>query len=165
MAERTAIDRIIEPSLRAVAQRKKGTFFYKSEVVAEVLGHRDLRKNLLDIQNRYGTKWRFDEIIRRYINQRIGVVLQQRDSNKVRVYECYGAGESERRWHPLRALTADTLRAVMRETRTQERQLNIKGAGYQYFLEELEKLGPGATVNDVYDQAVLKIVGGHSTGA
>ena len=82
----------------------------------------------------------------------------------IRVYECYGAGESERRWQPLRALTANTLRAVMRETRTQERQLKIKSAGYEHFLRELEKLGEGATVGDVYDRVAPQIVAQHSRG-
>jgi hypothetical protein len=161
--EQTAIDKIIEPSLEAVIRRKKGPVFYKSEVQAQILKHSKLGEVLTTIRDDYG-EWGIDEVVRRYINVKLGQVLQKRDANGVRVYECYGAGESERRWQPLRALTRETLRAVMMETRTQERQLNIKGRGYQYFLDELEKLGEDATVDDVYDKVVPKLVAGHSAG-
>lgn len=101
--------------------------------------------------------WKIDQLLMRYIDTRVGALLQVRDGNAIRVYECYADGTKERRWHPLRAMDANSLRAVMRETRTQARQLEIKGEGYQFFLDELEKLSPGARVDDVYDRAVPKI--------
>ncbi len=141
--------------------------FLPREVIAEILNHRNLRRVLADIRNRYGEVWKFDEIIRRHIQADVGRVLQERDSNGIRKYECYGAGERERRWMPLRVMTADSLRAVMRETRTQERHLHVKGEGYQFFLDELEKLGPGATVDQVYDDTLPPILQfrGHAESA
>jgi len=161
--QQTAIDKIIEPALEAVVRKKQGRVFYKSEVQAEILKNSRLGDVLRAIREDYD-EWGIDEVVRRYIATKLTQVLQKRDANGVRVYECYGAGESERRWQPLRALTRDTLRAVMMETRTQERQLNIKSRGYQYFLDELEKLGPDATVADVYDTVVPRLVAGHSAG-
>jgi hypothetical protein len=97
--EKTPIDRIIEPALEKVAARRENRYFYKSEVLAEVLKHRSL-KNMLDEMKAKWPDWKFDEVIRRYITDRVGQALQKRDANKIRVYECYGAGESERRWQP-----------------------------------------------------------------
>jgi hypothetical protein len=54
-------------------------------------------------------------------------------------------------------MTRDILLAVTRETRTQERVLKIKGLGYEMFIEELKKLGEGATVAGVYDAVAPKI--------
>lgn len=168
--ERTGIDKLIEPSIAAVnaeINAANRAHFYPSEVIAAVLDHRNLRRVLADIRQRYGEVWKFDEIIRRYIQASVGRTLQERDSNGIRKYECYGAGERERRWMPLRVMTADTLRAVMRETRTQERHLHVKGEGYEIILEELEKLGPAATVEQVYDQVVPRILQfrGHAKSA
>jgi hypothetical protein len=125
-----------------VLREKKGSFFYKSEVRSIMLRHKKLAEALRVIGDQYA-EWGIEG---------------------VRVYECYGAGESERRWQPLRGMTRDTLLAVMRETRVQERQLNLKGRGYQEFIDALEKLGPDATVADVYDEVVPKVVAQHSRG-
>jgi len=163
MASDTAIDRIVEAALAKVVARRPG-FFYKSEIAAEVLKHTALNQAVTNISTLFDARWRFDEVIKAHINNQIAEALRVRDSNKIRIYECYGAGESERRWLPLRGLTASNLRVIMRETKTQERQLKIKSAGYEHFLRELEKLGPKATVNDVYDRVAPEIVAMHSRG-
>lgn len=154
--ERTKIDNLVEPAVKRVAEREK-SYFRKSEVVDEVTKNKNLANIFADLRGRYRA-WKLDTIIMRYVEKRVADALQQRDSNGIRIYECYAAGERERRWLTVRAMTADTLRAVMQETRTQARQLTIKGEGYQILLEELEGLGdPNATVDDVYDVAVPKI--------
>jgi hypothetical protein len=152
--ERTPLDRLIQPAVERVAAR--GAYFQKKEVVNTVSSDKKVGALLGDLRSRHGG-WKIDQLIVRYIEAKVGEVLQMRDGNHIRVYECYAVGHGERRWMPLRAMNADTLRAVMQETRTQERQLHIKGAGYEYFLNELEKLGKGATVNDVYDQVIDRI--------
>ena len=147
----TMIDRLIEPAVRKSAQRPG--YFRKSQVVNEVLNSSKLGKMLADIERRY-PGWDLHEIIGRYITGRVGSVLQQRDSNGIRVYECYSTGESERRWMPIRAMTVDHLRAVMTETRKQARHLEIKASGYELMIKELEKLSDTATVDQVYDKVV-----------
>lgn len=153
--QRTPIDKLIEPAVQKVAARTKG-YFLKSEVVSEVRGYRSLGAALAQIKARYAT-WKFDQVILRYIDTRVAQVLQVRDANGIRIYENYAAGNRERRWLPLRAMTADTLRAVMQETRVQARQLELKGEGYQFFLDELRKLPPTARLDEVYDKVVPKI--------
>jgi hypothetical protein len=151
--EHTPIDKLIEPAVKRVAERETG-YFQKNEIVTEVLKNKNLSGMLADIKKRFGG-WKFDTVILRYIDGRVGQVLQQRDGNRIRVYECYAAGGRERRWLPLRAMTADTLLAVMRETRTQARQLEIKGEGYEFFYNELK--GTKLTIEDVYDKVVPMI--------
>ena len=158
---RTKVDKLVDPALKKVA-RKSG-FFRKSEVVAEVLGNAKLASMLRDARNNYGD-WGVDEIIRRHIENRTGELLQKRDAHGIRVYECYAAGEQERRWMPFRAMNADTLRAVARQARTQARQLTLKGEGYEHFIRELEKHGKDAKVEDVYDE-VLPIILKHRGAA
>jgi hypothetical protein len=164
MPSSSAIDRIIEPALEKVIKNHPGGYFYKSEIAAEVLKHRTLAQVIANLAAVFEARWQLDEVLKAHVNARISEALRVRDSNKLRIYECYGAGESERRWLPLRALTAANLRVILRETKTQERQLNIKSAGYEHFLRELEKLGPAATVNDVYDLVAPEIVAMHSRG-
>lgn len=150
----TPIDRLIEPSIDTLASNPP---FHKSQVVAEVLRHRDLQQVLIDLESRYHG-WHLSEIIRRQIEARVTEQLQKRDGHGIRIYECYAAGGPERRWVPLRVMTRETLRAVMRETRTQERHLHLKGEGYQFFLDELERLGGTATVGDIYDRVLPHIM-------
>lgn len=150
----TPIDRLIEPSIKKLDENPP---YYKSQVVAEVLRHRDLQGMLADLNQRY-RGWNLGEIVRRQIEARVTEQLQKRDANAIRTHECYAAGGPERRWMPLRSMTRETLRAVMRETRTQERHLHLKGEGYQFFLDELERLGGTATVGDVYDRVLPHIL-------
>lgn len=154
--QRTKIDNLIEPALLKVAKRAS-PYFGKSAIINEVTNNKALAAILADLRDRYGA-WKIDQLILRYIDSHVGHALQQRDANGIRVYECYGAGESERRWQPLRALTADKLRLVMRQTRREAAQLERKGEGYHIILEELERLRrPDATVDDVYERALPKI--------
>lgn len=153
--ERTPLDRLIQPAVERVAARGGG-YFKKSEVVLSIVKRDKVAALLADLRTRHGA-WQIDQLILRYINGKVGAEVQRRDSNGVRIYECYAAGERERRWMPLRAMTANTLRAVMQETRTQARQLELKGEGYEYFLRELEKLSESATVDDVYEKVIDRI--------
>ncbi len=153
--EQTPIDKLIDPAVVKVAKDTK-SYFRKSEVVAEVTSNARVATVLKEVRSKYGG-WKLDQLLLRYISDQVGRVLQQHDANGIRVYECYAAQEKERRWMPLRAMTADHLRAVMQETRTQARSLELKGTGYQYFMEELEKLNKNATVDEVYERAVPKI--------
>lgn len=153
--ERTPLDRQIQPAVERVAARGGG-YFKKSEVINTIMKQRRLAALLADLRTRHGA-WQIDQLVLRYIYGKVGTELQRRDSNGIRIYECYAAGERERRWMPLRAMTSNTLRAVMQETRTQARQLQLKGEGYEYFLRELEKLDEAATVDDIYDQVIDRI--------
>ncbi|MFZ0058728.1 MAG: hypothetical protein WAL35_01615 [Acidimicrobiales bacterium] len=150
----TPIDRLIQPAIKKAA--KSTSYFRKSEAVRTVLTNPKVVELLTDLRNRHGG-WQIDQLVIRCIDAKVAQELQRRDANGIRVYECYAAGERERRWLPLRAMTRDQLRAVMQATRTQARSLTLKGEGYQIFLDELEKLSPTAVVNDVYDRVVPKI--------
>lgn len=155
--EKTKIDKLIEPAIQKVAKRTADTYFWKSSVVNEVLKNRQLAGIVTDLRTRYGA-WKLDQLMMRYIDSHVGHVLQQRDANGIRVYECYAVGKPERRWQPLRAMTANGLRSVMQQTRVQARQLTLKGEGYHIFLEELEKLGqPDARVDEIYEKAAPRI--------
>ena len=122
------------------------------------MDNKHLAKVLTDLRTKHGA-WKLDQLIKRYVDTRVGQALQQRDANGIRVYECYAVGKPERRWLPLRAMTAVTLRNVMQQTRVQARQLSVKGEGYHILLDELEKLGqPNATVDEVYDKVIKKII-------
>ena len=153
--ERTPLDRLVEPAVRRVAARGGG-YFKKKKVVNALTREKRVTALLADLRTRHGA-WKIDQLILRYIDGKVGGELQRRDSNGIRIYECYAAGERERRWMPLLAMTANTLRALMQETRTQARQLQLKGEGYEYFMKELEKLDETATVGDVYDQVIDRI--------
>ena len=56
-----------------------------------------------------------------------------------------------------RAMTVGNLRAVISDTRTFRRRLEIKEIGYDIFLRELEKLDKNATVDQVYNQTIDEI--------
>lgn len=165
--KRTKIDNLIETTVGKVARRNASSYFHKSAVVNEVMNHKDLGRVLADSRRRYGG-WEIDHLIMRYIDNRAGRILQQRDANGVRVYECYPtyglAPDRERRWQILRAMNLTSLRQVMGETRVQARLLEIKGQGYEFFVEELEKLPATATIDEVYENAVPKIRALHKSG-
>ena len=158
--QRIYIDDLIEPALASVVRRTpRGSYFRKTEVVAEVIRHKELGGVLKALRDGW-SGWGIDEVVRRYIDGKVGSVLQQRDSFGIRVYECFAAGEPERRWQPFKAMTANSLRLVMQQTRTQARQLTVKGEGYELFLRELEKLPATATVADVYDRVAPLLLAG-----
>jgi hypothetical protein len=153
MPEVTEIDRLIDPAIKKVS---KSSYFRKSEVVNQVLSHGELAKALRSVDKSHAG-WNLSEIVHRYVYASVGHALQQKDSNGIRVYECYAAGESERRWMRLRAMTARELRLVIQETRTRERQMVVKRKAYEVFLDELEKLEAGTKIGAVYDDVVAKI--------
>lgn len=152
--ERLPVDKLIDPAIDRVASTQG--YFHPSNVVREVLQHGKLAAALKDARNRWG---RFDEIVIRYIKSSVSTRLHTlKDSFGVRVFECYAAGESERRWLRFQALTLNDLRAVMQENRKLERQIHIKGENYQAFYDELVKLAahkPDARVGEIYDRAIV----------
>ena len=146
--ERTKIDSLIEPVVERVAKRNASSYFHKSSVVNEVMNNKHLGQVLADLRTRYGA-WKIDQLISRYIKLRVGQVLQQRDANGIRVYECYAtyglAQDRERRWQTLRAMNLASLRQLTTQTRTRARELELKAEGYEFFVEELEKLPATST--------------------
>ena len=155
--EKTKIDNLIEPAVEKVARRAGGRHFWKSSIVNEVVSNKGLAPVLADLRKHYGP-WKFHDLIMRHIEILVGRALQQRDANKMRIYECYAAGEPEQRWQTLRAMTADGIRHVMQRARREKVKFARKETGYGVLLEELEKLGqPNATVDEVYDRAMPKI--------
>jgi len=149
------LDRLIRSALRDV-ESSQG-YWHKSDIARRVYTNDALKKKLSQLDG-MGNGYNFGGLVRHQIDAMIGGVMQDRDAYRIRRYECYSAGERERRWQPLQAMTTDVLRAVTRETRTQERVLKIKGSGYEMFLEALEELGPEATVSDVYDDVAPRIM-------
>ena len=127
MREVTGIDKLIDPAIKKVA---RGTsYFRKSAVKNEVLATSSLKTALRSLDNNH-PEWQFGEVIHRYVEAAVGHALQQKDANGIRVYECYAAHESERRWMKLRSMTAAQLRLVIAETHTRERQMVVKRKGY-----------------------------------
>lgn len=141
--ERTPIDRLVERAVEKVARASSSAYFRKSEVINELRKQRGLGNALAQLKARY-QEWKFDQVILRYIEQRVGQVLQMRDAHGLRIYENYAAGESERRWMILRAMTLKDFQSVVQETRVQERDLHVKGEGYDFFMKALKLLGPTA---------------------
>ena len=155
--KKTYLDQQVAPAIEKVVKKSGGSYFTKKDVVDQIRRVKRVASLLSDLRRRHAGM-DADEIVLRYIESAVGSALQKRDSNGLRVYECYSAGEPQRRWMPLRAMTADQLRVAMQEARTGARQLHLKAEGYQLILEELEKY-PGSTVDDVYDDVVPKVLG------
>lgn len=149
------LDKLIREALKEI-ESKRG-YWHKGDITRLVYANDALKKKLSALDG-MGNGYNFGGLVRSQIEAMVGGVMQERDSYGIRRYECYAAGERERRWQPLQAMTKDVLLAVARETRTQERVLHIKGAGYNLFIEALEKLGPSATVKDVYHEVAPKIM-------
>jgi hypothetical protein len=152
--ERLPVDKLIEPAIDRVAATQG--YFHPSDVVRAVLQHGKLADALKDLRQQWG---RFDEIVIRYIKTSVSSKLHTlKDTHGVRVYECYPAGEAERRWLRFRALTLNDLRAVIAANRKLERTIHVKGENYQAFYDELKLLTeqkPNAEVNDIYDRAIV----------
>jgi hypothetical protein len=149
------LDRLIREALKEIESKRP--YWHKGEIANAVYSNAALKKKLAAL-DAMGNGYNFGGLVRSQIENMVGAVMQERDSYGIRRYECYAAGERERRWQPLQAMTRDVLLAVTRETRTQERVLHIKGAGYNMFLEALDKLGADATVADVYHDVAPKIM-------
>ena len=158
MARRkTYIDSQIEPAIAKVVKESGASYFTKKDVVDRIKKVRKVTHLLNDLQKRHSGVGA-DEIVIRYIETAVGQALQKKDENGLRVYECYSAGERQRRWMPLRAMTADQLRAAMQAADRGARELQVKAEGYQLILAELEKRPPGATVDNVYDEVLPRIL-------
>jgi len=149
------LDKLIRAALKEVEAKRP--FWHKSDVT-RVVYQNDALRNKLKTLDGMGNGYNFGGLVRSQILNMVGAVMQERDAYGIRRYECYGAGENERRWQPLQAMTKAQLLAVTRETRTQARTLQIKGAGYELFIEALEKLPDTATVKDVYATVAPKIM-------
>jgi hypothetical protein len=149
------LDKLIRGGLKQVEAQR--AHWHKSDITKLVYQNEGLKKRLHQLDG-MGNGYNFGGLVRTQIEGMVGAVMQERDAYGIRRYECYAAGERERRWQPLRGMTKDILLAVTRETRTQERVLQIKGAGYEMFIQALEQLGPEATVEDVYNEVAPKIM-------
>ena len=156
--EKTKIDNLIQPTIEAVARRAGARgYFWKSSIVNEIVGNKGLAPVLLEVRRRSGA-WKLHELVVRYIETAVGRALQQRDADKLRIYECYAAGEPEQRWQTLNFMTANSLRLVMMRARHEKEKFRRKETGYGVLLEELEKLGqPNAVVGEIRDKAMPKI--------
>ena len=58
-----------------------------------------------------------------------------------------------------------TFAGAVQQTRVQERDLHLKGEGYDFFVRALKKLGPKATVDDVYAEVAPKVLAWRSAAA
>lgn len=155
--KKTYIDSQIEPALEKVVKKSGASYFTKKDVVDQIKKVRKVSSLLDDLQRRHAGVGA-DEIVLRYIDTAVGQALQKKDPNGLRVYECYSAGERQRRWMRLRAMTAEQLRVAMQAADRGARELQVKAEGYQLILAELEKGPPGVTVDDVYDEVIPKIL-------
>ena len=155
--KKTYLDSQIEPAIEKIVKESGASYFTKKDVVDQIKKIRKVAHLLNDLQKRHSGVGA-DEIVVRYIETAVGQALQKKDENGLRVYECYSAGERQRRWMPLRAMTADQLRVAMQAADRGARELQVKAEGYQLILDELEKGPPGATVDDVYDEVVPRIL-------
>lgn len=155
--KKTYIDSQIEPAIEKVVKKSGASYFTRKDVVDQIKKVRRVSSLLDDLQRRHAGVGA-DEIVLRYIDDAVGRALQKKDANGLRVYECYSAGERQRRWMRFRAMTADQLRVAMQAANRGARELQLKAEGYQLILDELEKGPPGATVDDVYDEVVPRIL-------
>jgi len=145
---------MIQKSVEKIGKRLD--YFKKKDVITDILNHSDLGIILSEINHRY-REWDIDQIIIKYIERKTAKVLQKKDEHGIRLYECYAIAGMERRWMRTRAMTVGNLRAVISDTRTFRRRLEIKEIGYDIFLRELEKLDKNATVDQVYNQTIDEI--------
>ena len=138
-------DKQIQTAIEMMA--RDGPYFAKSEVLKAVRRQKTVMKIPPLVQ---------EQINLRYIDSRIGSLLQARDHYGVRIYENYTTGTGERRWMKLRAMTLAQLQSAMEATRTQERDLHVKGEGYEIILREMKRIG-AKKVDDVYATVAPRI--------
>lgn len=159
--EKTPIDNLIPPAVQTVAllvERGNKPYFWKDDVLREILTRRQLQGVLEDLRKRYQA-WQFERIVLRDLQRKVGDYLQTtRDHYGIRQYECYNAGEPRRRWMPIRAVTVAQLRMILQEARVLERDVHLRGEGYHLLYERLEKLNREyAVVGDIYDDVAPMI--------
>ena len=148
--------RHIQQVVSAAIEAHGGTWFHKREIVNEV--SQDLQiASVLTRLNRMKPSWQLDEIFRKEIEGYITDYLQQTQTIAQtaagpltwRVYECYAAGERQRRWQRLDGMTADDLRVCIAARRTQvaghQRVIRV----YEALLAILEQIGPTATFANI----------------
>ena len=151
---RSKIDEMVHAAVHKVATAQG--FFHKSDALGEVLKQPTITKLKGELRKVGGEE--IEGMFMGCINEMIGRELRVKDENGIRVFESYSAGERERRYQPLRWMHLQEIRTVRMETRTQERHLKLKGLGYEFFEAELEQLGEQATVDDVYNRVLPKII-------
>jgi hypothetical protein len=152
--QHTPIDKLVESAVESLS---KASYFTKTEVRRDVLKHKNLSGFLVDVGKRY-PGWKFDQAIIAHVDEVISVAVRQTDAHGIRLYECYAVGNRDRRYMRLRAMKANQLRAAIQETRVQARKLDIKVRVLEYYLDLVEKVGPNASVGDVYDKALPHIL-------
>lgn len=164
MSSAAPIDKIVEAGFdRVLVRTKRAQYWNTSEVVREVFQHPGLATLVREMANFGSTTpegpWGLDKLIMSYVRGKIGELHRVRDSHGFREYESFpDPVRRERIYMRLSGMTAANLRAAMEQARTQERDFHKKGEGYHILLEELEKMGAGATVADAMPVALPMIV-------
>lgn len=151
------LDKLIRQALGDIERQRP--YWHKSDISRRVYANDALKKKLKQLDG-MGNGYNFGGLVRSQIENMVGAVMQEKDAYGIRRYECYAAGEKERRWQPLQAMTLATLRVVAREAHTQARSFHVKGSGYELLIDALEQLGQGedAQVSAVYHDVAPKIM-------
>ena len=146
--ERGPIENLIDEAIKIVAKDTEA-FFVKSEILVHVRNHPRMDRVLTSSDKEWPG---MEAYTVRGLTRDIGRALQVKDSNGVRIYECYATGSGERRWLPLRAMTLAVFDVVIAQTSTQKIQMGRKLSTYQTIRDQLAKLEAGATIEQVYDK-------------
>lgn len=156
VANRTALDYIIIEAIENVAAER--AHFTKRDILHAVMTDSRIMGIVKGLYERFDRKWHLDVVFTKYVKGRVGHFLQTtKDGNGLRVYESYSAGDQERRWQPLRAMTRTVLSVVVAEHRTLRGQIDAKIRRYELILGELQKYTDRTHVDTVYSDAVKKI--------
>jgi Zn-dependent M32 family carboxypeptidase len=153
---RTALEHIIAEKIENIAERRG--HFNKTDILHEVLSDSRLAGVVKGLYEKFDRKWHLDVVFTRYVRSRLAAILQStRDKNGLRMYESYSAGESQRRWQPLRYMTKSTLRVVVAERRTLHGQIGVQIKRYEIILEALEKYGDSTRADTVFNEVLPKL--------
>ena len=145
-----AVELIIDMIILDVS-KKSDAYFFKNEVLMLAMNNKAIaqaREMLRKI------KPDFEAFFVKSMNTYIGKALQARDSQGLRVYECYAAGDPERRWMRFTSMNAEHIRSVLSATKRQGEEIMTKAEVLEVFLVALEAVGSNATVIEVYGAVV-----------
>lgn len=154
----SAIDRACMKAVKRVARAAGGSYFYRSQVRAEVYRSDNIGPSIAEIRRSYRAL-ALDDAVIRYIDIAIGRALQAKDDRGLRIYECYSVGHGERRWYRLLDMHLLDIRRLLRDAKSMKAHLEDRIALYELVAEEMERLGPEATVAEVYDSVVDQVYG------
>jgi hypothetical protein len=150
---RTALDYIILEKIEATADERG--HFNVSDILHAVLSDPRLAGVIKGLFEKFDRKWHLDTLFAQFVKNRVRLHLRKAmDSNGLRRFESYSAGEKEHRWQPLRYMTRDVLKVVIAERRTLHGQIGAQIRRYEIILHELEKYGERTRVDTVYDDVL-----------